>query len=76
MFGFGPSDSPPWRDISTTDCMTYKYCEVNAETGLAEIKTGTCPDGTKFSDLENACLPAAEVPSCVGLCMKRILYTI
>ena len=64
MFGFGPSDSPKWRDITVSDCSAYKYCEKNADTGLAEIKLGTCAEGTVFSDLDHGCKPADQVPSC------------
>ena len=69
MFGFGPSDSPAWRDIRTRGggCMNYKYCERDPATGLAEIKTGTCPEGTAFSDIDHMCLPVDQVPSCVGV---------
>ena len=67
MFGFGPSDSPAWRDLATPGCSGYKYCERNPATGLAEIKSGTCPDGTSFSDIDHKCIAADQVPSCVGL---------
>ena len=72
MFGFGPSDSPAWRDLTAPGCSGYKYCERNPATGLAEIKTGTCPVGTAFSDIDHICLPAEEVPSCVGFFMILI----
>ena len=67
MFGFGPSDSPAWRDLATPGCTGYKYCERNPATGLAEIKSGRCPDGTVFSDIDHMCIAAEQVPSCVGL---------
>lgn len=64
MFGFGPSNSPKWRDIGVSDCSAYKHCVKNEDTGLAEIQLGTCDEGTVFSDLDHACLPADQVPSC------------
>ncbi len=67
MFGFGPSDSPAWRD--PTVCNGYKYCERNPATGLAEVKMGTCPEGTAFSDIDHMCMITEDVPSCVGLLM-------
>ena len=55
--------SPKWRDITVSDCSSYKYCKVNAA-GIGEIKNGACPEGTVFSDLDHGCKTASEVPSC------------
>ena len=76
MFGFGPSDSPAWRDLTAPGCSGYKYCELNPATGLVEIKTGTCPVGTAFSDIDHMCLPAEELPSCVGFFMILVYQRI
>ena len=69
MFGFGPSDSPAWRDLTAPGCTGYKYCERNPATGLAEIQSGFCSEGTVFSDIDHMCMPAEVVPSCVGFFM-------